>query len=50
MGFEWVHYVHGAERRNKEEKVFSEGVRKWKGRAFLCYTKDVIDPHVVYII
>lgn len=21
-----------------------------KGRAFLCFTKDVIDPHVVYII
>lgn len=30
--------------------MLSEGVRKSKGRAFLCFTKDVIDPHVVYII
>lgn len=42
-----VHYVHGAEWRNKEDKVLS---KKSKGRAFLCFTKDVIDPHVVYII
>lgn len=30
--------------------MLSEGVRKSKGWAFLCFTKDVIDPHVVYII
>lgn len=48
-GLNYVHYVHGAE-RNKEKKLHSEGVRKSNGWAFLCFTKDVINPNVVYII
>lgn len=35
-------------REEKEEKVLG-GSFKSKGRAFLCFTKDVIDPHVYYI-
>ena len=42
-----VHYVHGAE-RSKEEEVLTEGQRASQGRAFLCFTKDVIDPCVYY--
>lgn len=29
-----------------EEGVLSEGVKKSQGRAFLCFRKDVVDPHV----
>lgn len=34
----------------KEDVVPGETFREFKGQAFLCFTKDVIDPHVVYII
>lgn len=36
--------------KEEEKKMLSEGVSKSKGGAFLCFTKDVIDPHVVYIL